>query len=54
MYYEKFQHDKIQNGRPAAASDRQIFSLARFTKHFFIVLLQNLYHISISLMARMS
>ena len=26
-WYEKFQHDKIKNGRPAATSDRQIFSL---------------------------
>ena len=33
-YYEKFLLDQIQNGRPAATSDRQIFSLTRFTQHF--------------------
>ena len=27
IYHEKFQHDKIKNGRPAATSDRQIFSV---------------------------
>ena len=27
IYHEKFQHEKIQNGRPAATSDRQIFSI---------------------------
>ena len=36
IYHEKFQHEKIQNGRPAATSDRQIFSLTRFTQQFFI------------------
>ena len=25
IYHEKFQLDQIQNGRPAATSDRQIF-----------------------------
>ena len=34
IYHEKFQLDQIQNGRPAANSDRQIFSLTRFTQHF--------------------
>ena len=34
--HEKFQHKKIQNGRPAATSDRQIFSLTQFTQHFFM------------------
>ena len=27
IYHEKFHHDKIQNGRPAATSDRQISRL---------------------------
>ena len=36
IYNEKFQHEKIQNGRPAATSDRQIFSLTRFTPQFFM------------------
>ena len=35
IYHEKFQHEKIQNGRPAATSDRQFVSLTRFTQHFF-------------------
>ena len=34
IYHKKFQHDKIKNGQPAATSDRQIFSLMRFTQHF--------------------
>ena len=51
---KKFQPAKIQNGRPAATLDRQIFSLKRFTRTFFYVSLQNLYQISISLIARMS
>ena len=34
IYHDKFQLDQIQNGRPAADSDRQIFSLTRFTQHF--------------------
>ena len=33
IYHEKFQHEKIQNVRPAATSDRQIFSLTRSTQH---------------------
>ena len=32
IYHDKFQFDQIQNGRPATTSDRQIFSLTRFTK----------------------
>ena len=36
IYHEKFQHEKIQNGRPAGTSDRQIFSLTRSTQHFFM------------------
>ena len=34
IYHEKIQHDQIQKSRPAANSDRQIFSLTRFTQHF--------------------
>ena len=33
---KKFRHDKIKNGRLAATVDRQIFSLTRFTQHFFM------------------
>ena len=40
IYHEKIQLDKIQNGRLAATSVRQIFSLT-----FFYVSLQNIYHI---------
>ena len=36
IYNEQFQQDKIQNGRPAATSEQQIFSLTRFTQHFFM------------------
>ena len=36
IYHEKFQFDKIQNGRPTATSDRQIFSLSQFTQHIFM------------------
>ena len=36
IYHEKCQHDKIQNGRPVATSDRQLFSLTRFTQLFFM------------------
>ena len=36
IYHEKFQPAQIQNGRPAATSDRQIFTLTRFTQHFFM------------------
>ena len=32
IYHEKFQHEKMQNGRPAATSDHQIFSLTWFTQ----------------------
>ena len=45
--------EKNQNGRPAATSDRQISSLTRFTQNFYVSL-QNLYQISIPLIARMS
>ena len=41
IYHEKFQHDKIQYGRPAATSDHQIFSLTLFTQHFFILRSKN-------------
>ena len=34
--HEKIKHEKFKNGRPAATSDRQIFSLTRFTQHFFM------------------
>ena len=33
---KKFQLDQIQNGRPAATADGQIFSLTRFTQYFFM------------------
>ena len=36
IYHEKFQLYQSQDGRPAATSDRHIFPLTRFTKHFFI------------------
>ena len=36
IYHENFQHDQVQNGRPAATSDRQISSLTRFTQHFLM------------------
>ena len=37
IYHEKFQLYQIQNGRRAATSDRQIFSLTRFTQHFLCI-----------------
>ena len=54
IYHEKFQLDRIKNGRPATTSDQQIFPLIRFIRYFFI------YHskidtiISIPLIAQMS
>ena len=44
IYHEKFQHDKIKNGRPAATFDRKIFLC--FAPKFI--------HIPISQIARMS
>ena len=55
IYYDKIQLDQIQNDRLAATSDRQIFSLTRFTQHFFMYgsKLYTIY-ISIPLIAWMS
>ena len=36
IYLEKFRLDQIQNGRPAATYDQQIFSLTQFTQNFFM------------------
>ena len=36
IYHEKFQLDQVQNGLPAATSDRQIFPIMIFMEHFFM------------------
>ena len=53
IYHEQFQHDQIQNGRPA---DFRSPNFLVYTIHsaFLNVSLQNLCHISILLISRMS